>query len=384
MRQVLCRSFLLLGLASAALAQDLIYYPFNRGTGTSVANLWSGAPATGKLVSTNTTNSGWASGVGGSGYALAGNDAATTLNYVDTGFNQGTNSSLLTGSFTVAFFLKQAWENTSFDALAYFLSGIGSFRMFTGGAAEEGVMVREWGGEPADLVLAGPTNQTTGQPFFDLRSAARQGWVHVALVVDSAQKVATWYVNGSPYSVTVLTKPSAAPTGAGNLRVGMHTGVTFGSNYDLDDFRLANRAAPPHEIQQWAMAKLQADKTQASIGNQDSQKLTVNAGVSHAGKRYWIFGSVTGTWPEVFLGPASIPLVPDLYTDVTFALTNSNMLSSFSGIVGRDGRASASFNIPGKVPAAAIGRTAYHAYLVHDTSGVIFDASNAVPIQFVK
>jgi len=374
---------LLLGLMSAAPAQDLIYYPFLKGSGTSVTNLWKGAPAVGTLSTTNTTNNGWATGVGG-GYALAGKEAASALTYVDTGFNQGTNSSLFTGSFTVAFFMKEAWTQTSANTLAYFFSGIGSFRMFTGGVAYEGLYTRVWGGAPADLILRGTTNKASGQPFFDLRAATKKGWVHIALVVDSVNKVATYYVNGSPFSTTVLTTPSAAPSGTGNFRVGMHTGSTSGSNYDLDDFRLTNRAAEAHEIQAWANAKLQADRTQASISVPDSQKLTINAGTAHAGRFYWIFGSLTGTWPETPIGPVSIPLVPDFYTSLTIALPNTPILTQFKGIIGRDGKASASFNIPKNAPAKAVGVTAYHAYVVYDTSGIMYDASNVAPIQFVK
>jgi len=371
----------LVALASTAAAQDLIYYPFLKGSGTSVTNLWKGAPAVGTLSTTNTTNNGWATGVGG-GYALAGKEASSALTYVDTGFNQGTNSSLFTGSFTVAFFMKEA--STPSTLATYFFSGIGSFRMFTGGVAQEGLYTRAWGGAPADLILRGPSNKATGQPFLDLKAAAKKGWVHVALVVDSAAKVATYYINGSPFSTTVLTTPSAAPSGTGNFRVGMHTTSSTGSNWDMDDFRLTNRAAPAHEIQAWANAKLQADRTQASISVPDSQKLTINAGSAHTGRLYWIFGSLTGTWPETALGPVSIPLVPDLYTSLTIALPNTPILSGFKGVIGAGGKASASFNIPNNAPAAAVGITAYHAYVVYDTSGLMYDASNVAPIQFVK
>jgi hypothetical protein len=383
MLRTLSTSVLLIGLASTAMAQDLIYYPFLKGTGTAVTNLWKGAPTTGTLSTTNTTNKGWATGVGG-GYALAGKDASSTLTYVDTGFNQGTNSSLFTGSFTVAFFLKEAWAQSSANSLAYFISGVGSFRMFTGGVAYEGLYLRAWGGAPADLVLRGTTNKSGSLPFFDLRAAAKKGWVHIALVVDSTAKVATYYVNGSPFSTTTLTTPSAAPTGTGNVRVGMHTSTGSGSNYDLDDFRLTNRAAPPHEIQAWANAKLQADKTQVSIGTPGSQNLSLVAGTAQAGRLYWIFGSVSGTWPEVPLGAVNIPLVPDLYTNVTIGLANTTLLTRFKGVIGRDGKASAQFNVPNKTPAAAIGVTAWHAWATYDNSGTIYDASNAAPIQFVK
>jgi len=365
-------------------AQDLIYYPFVRGSGTSVLNLWKSGPGNGTIVTTNTTNKGWATGVGGVGFALAGKDATGTNNYVDTGFNQGTKTSLFTGSFTIAFFIKESWTQTTANQLAYFISGIGSFRMFTGGVAYEGLYTRVWGGAPADLILRGTTNKLTGQPFFDLRAAAKKGWVHIALVVDSTAKVATYYVNGSPSTKTVLTTPSAAPTGTGNMRVGMHTSATLGSNFDLDDFRLTNRAAPPHEIQQWANAKLQADKTQVSISGQGTQKLTLNAGIAHKIRQYWIFGSATGTWPETPLGAATIPLVPDPYTTITLAQPNTAMLTSFRGVLDGNGQGGASFNVPNGAPAAAVGLTVYHSYVIYDFAGTVHAASNAAPLQFIK
>jgi len=365
------------------MAQDLIYYPFLTGSGTSVTNLWKGGSAKGLLTTTNTTNKGWAKGVGGVGFALAGKDASGTSCYVDTGLNQGTGTSLFKGSFTLAFFIKEAWTQTSANTLAYFISGVGSFRMFTGGVAQEGLYLRVWGGAPSDLVLRGPTNKLANQPFFDLRAAAKKGWVHIAVVVDSTASLATYYVNGSPFSTQQLTTPSAAPTGTGNLLVGRH-GSGSTSNFDLDDFRLTNRAAAPHEIQQWANAKLQADVTQVSISGPGSQKLSLNAGIAQAARSYWIFGSVTGTWPGVTLGPVSIPLVPDLYTGITISLPNTPMLTRFRGIIGRDGKASAQFNVPAKTPAAAVGVTAWHAYTTFNSSGTVFDASNAVPIQFIK
>ena len=132
------------------------------------------------------------------------------------------------------------------------------------------------------------------------------------------------------------------------------------------------------------MAKLQADKTQLSISGQATQKLTLNAGIAHRIQQYWIFGSASGNWPETPLGPVTIPLVPDPYTDITIALPNSALLSGFRGVLDGNGRGSASFNIPTGAPAAAVGLTVYHSYIIYDFSRVIRGVSNAAPIQFIK
>ncbi len=101
-------------------------------------------------------------------------------------------------------------------------------------------------------------------------------------------------------------------------------------------------------------------------------------------QQYWIFGSATATWPETPLGPVTIPLVPDPYTDITIALPNSALLSGFRGILDGNGQGSASFNIPTGAPAAAVGLTIYHSYIIYDFSRAIRGVSNAAPIQFIK
>ncbi|MCB9868795.1 MAG: hypothetical protein H6837_03005 [Planctomycetes bacterium] len=364
-------------VAAPAVAQaDLIYYPFVTGTGTTVQNLATGGPKTGTLVNTNTTNSGWVAGKGG-GYALSGHDATTTAAYVDSGLNSGTSTSLFTGSFTVAMFLKNRIQSA--NALSYFFSGIGSFRMFTGGVAYEGLYLRNWGGTPTDLVLRGTTNKQTGTPFFDFRSETQKGWVHIALVVDATNNVATWYVNGSPFDSVTLTA-GANVTGTGNFLVGRHTSTSSASEYDMDDFRLSNRAASPHEIQAWAQAKLRADKTELSIAALDKQQLSLDSGTANATRLYWTFGSLTGTWPQTVLGTASIPLVIDPYTNLALGLTNSPVFANFRGVLDANGKAKASFNIPNGAPASAAGLTLYHAYLVYDASNNYYDVSNAVPL----
>ena len=97
-----------------------------------------------------------------------------------------------------------------------------------------------------------------------------------------------------------------------------------------------------------------------------------------------MFGSVTGTWPGVNIGPVNIPLVPDLYTNITIGNANSALLTLFRGVIGRNGMATATFNVPKTGAAAAVGVTAWHAYTTFNSSGTVFDASNAAPIQFIK
>ena len=126
---------------------------------------------------------------------------------------------------------------------------------------------------------------------------------------------------------------------------------------------------------------LYGDVHEISISAGGTQKLTVNAGKAHAKRSYWIFGSVTGTTPGVPLGGVHIPLNPDPYTNFAFANVNAN--PPFKGFWGRldaNGLATASFIVPANLPVRP-GFTFYHAYVVYDTSGKLYMASNPVPLR---
>ena len=125
-----------LWLTGTVTSQDVIYYPFLTGSGTTVTNLGSG-PATGTLATTNTTNSGWTTGKFDN--ALAGIDANGTGSWVDTGY-----TAAVTGSFTVAFFMKESFPVA--NNLSYQISGRGAFRMCVcvEGFALEGPASSSW------------------------------------------------------------------------------------------------------------------------------------------------------------------------------------------------------------------------------------------------
>ncbi|MHC4815956.1 MAG: hypothetical protein ACYTFN_23030 [Planctomycetota bacterium] len=122
-----------------------------------------------------------------------------------------------------------------------------------------------------------------------------------------------------------------------------------------------------------------ADTHQLSLRSGGTQKLTMNAGKTHANRLYWIVGSVSGTSPGINLSGVSIPLNPDPYTDFTIANTNSTILTNFRGGLDTEGNATASFNVPSGLP-PLVPFTVYHACLVYDTQGRFYMASNPVPL----
>ena len=124
---------------------------------------------------------------------------------------------------------------------------------------------------------------------------------------------------------------------------------------------------------------LRADLHRLSLRRAGTQNLTLNAGAIHANRSYWIFGSVTGTWPGITLGGVPIPLNPDVYTDVTLTAANTLLLSKFKGTLDANGAATASFNVPSGLPPLG-SVTLHHAFIVYDAQGRFYLASNAVPL----
>jgi hypothetical protein len=128
---------------------------------------------------------------------------------------------------------------------------------------------------------------------------------------------------------------------------------------------------------------LYGDVHEISIKAGGTQKLTVNAGKAHAGRSYWIFGSVTGTTPGLSLLGVHIPLNPDLYTNIAMAHVNTTAFTRFRGTLDANGLAAPSFVVPANLP-LPVGFTFYHAYVVYDASGKFYLSSNPVPLTLIK
>ena len=110
--------------------------------------------------------------------------------------------------------------------------------------------------------------------------------------------------------------------------------------------------------------------------------MTIDAGVQHANREYWVLGSVTGTKPGIRLGDITIPLGFDFYTE--FTISNPNTLIRTSrGRLDAKGRASASFRIPMGSPSAAVGVTVHHAFVTIE-GGRFWMASNPVSVKLIR
>ena len=134
------------------------------------------------------------------------------------------------------------------------------------------------------------------------------------------------------------------------------------------------------------MAKptLTTNTSTVAIATGGVQKFTLEAGIPHGTRFYWIFGSVTGTAPGVNLGGMHFPLNPDLWTNITIASPNTVILAKSKATLDSSGRAQASFNIPKVTDTQAIGVVFNHAYLVYDAKNNFYMVSNPVPLKLVQ
>jgi hypothetical protein len=250
-------------LTSVATAQDFLHYKFDGNCSNEVINYANGPQALlqNGVLTSSSTQSPFQTGVFGG--ALAGGNINTSVgavfhNRVTTGWNPATQP--VTGDLTMAWFLRQ--RNLPGTALAYLMGApTGGFRLFTNGVGGTGLYQR--------IILAGGgngTNSTIANDFylpstvFDVQAAAAQGWVHIAMVVDSAAQTAVWYANGLPV-LTLNGVPGALINAAGPFMLGAYStaATAGGSPYDLDEFVMSFRAYSPTEIFQLSLAPKAGD-----------------------------------------------------------------------------------------------------------------------------
>ncbi len=120
-------------------------------------------------------------------------------------------------------------------------------------------------------------------------------------------------------------------------------------------------------------------RASASLLQGATQSLSLSAPATHAGKAYWILGSLSGTAPGVALAGASIPLNPDSYTWITAG--GPGLLRGGTGVLNAQGAAAATLTVP-PLPAIARGVSMHHAYVVLGT-GTLDYTSRPVPLALL-
>ena len=145
-----------------------------------------------------------------------------------------------------------------------------------------------------------------------------------------------------------------------------------------------NPKAGSARVYSGARLTLSSDSHFVSLSKQGIQTLSLDAGSSHAGKPYFLVGTMTNTTPGIKLGNNVIlPLNPDAYFMITLAYPNVLHLSTSFGNLDSTGKATAKFRAIPQIPQALVGTLFHHAYVVIGSSPYYF-ASNVVPLTLVK
>ncbi|MCU0864046.1 MAG: LamG domain-containing protein [Planctomycetes bacterium] len=247
-----------LTLAAPTTAQDLLLYKFEGACTNEVINYAPFGLGNGTLqVGVGT---GFAPGYVGE--ALGGGNTFTNVrNLVLTGWDPSVDP--ITTNLTLALWARQATNVTTTPSYFCGMDNSG-FRLFTSGAAGNGVYLRSTGSALPDLLL--PDTVT------NFVALAATNWVHLAVTIDGGTGTAIWYVNGS----SVLTVPGYTGlniSGPGEFVVGGYA-ITGDSSHHVDEFLLSRRLYTAAEI------ALLANGTRAGVGTYTSGSTTqCNSGV---------------------------------------------------------------------------------------------------------
>jgi hypothetical protein len=112
----------------------------------------------------------------------------------------------------------------------------------------------------------------------------------------------------------------------------------------------------------WFPTTLTADTYTLVLHKGGVQSLCLDAGETHAGRVYWVIGSLSGTSPGFDFGSVHVPLNPDAYLGFTIAHPNQAPLYNAVGVLDGAGRAQAQFVIPPFTSSALSGAKVHHVY----------------------
>ncbi len=131
--------------------------------------------------------------------------------------------------------------------------------------------------------------------------------------------------------------------------------------------------------------RLAGDVATISVAAGGTQTMCLNAGPAHAGKFFWVLGSVSGTSPGVSINGLTMPLNFDPYFNTTILLPNLPPFVNSFGNLDADGQATTLFTLPGGgLFPNLIGVHADHAYAVINGALVAEVASNPLGLDFVN
>jgi len=125
--------------------------------------------------------------------------------------------------------------------------------------------------------------------------------------------------------------------------------------------------------------RLGSDIDSISLASGGSANFCLEASSAHAGKLYWLLGTISGASPGLLIDGQDLPLNFDAYTLFTILNPGTPPLLNGLGTLDLAGQGSASFVMPAGISGPnLVGTTLHHAYVVL-TSKVVA-ASNAVAL----
>ncbi|MEL7533678.1 MAG: LamG-like jellyroll fold domain-containing protein, partial [Bacteroidota bacterium] len=214
---------LMCSTSSLVLAQgvpELMYYKFD-GSGTTVPNIASSPVGTNPATIIGGQTQG---PTGQFGNALIGTGAASTTDYVDTGWP--TN---LTGDWTISFWTSNIQASTTL----YYIFGdpnAGNFRCFTNGVAGAGNWILRGTGIADVLITGGATVAPHVMHY----------------VYDNSVPEIRAYLDG--VLVNTVAQAPITISGAGPFKVGASTSTGLAPGGLMDEFRMYNRALTAAEV----------------------------------------------------------------------------------------------------------------------------------------
>jgi hypothetical protein len=210
---------------------------------------------------------------------------------------------------------------------------------------------------------------TVEDALFDQANIKLNGttvWTNPATAGGSAHTVDTaWTLHDLDVSALADGNPSV------KLRFGLQSdgGLEFGG-WNLDEVQLAS-------VGPGTVPPLVASALHVSAAAGGAVAFSIRAGAAHAGRKYLLALSASGTAPGMSVGSVTIPLNFDVVTSLGFQFLNTPLFANFGGFLDGQGAATATWLAPPGLPAAAAGLPlAFAAF----TLGPVNWASNAVTV----
>lgn len=112
------------------------------------------------------------------------------------------------------------------------------------------------------------------------------------------------------------------------------------------------------------VADLEIDKINIPYSTGTEVAFTIRPGVAHKNKDYWLWMSVSGTYPGIPVSGLVVPLNRDILFDLGLMYPNLPGTTGFLGKLSMFGLADATFDLPPNPDMSLVGIPIYFAYVL--------------------